>query len=282
MHARLLSSLAALILFGTVFAQANFNPPDPPSEFLDRSRRLEGDRIRICVAEDSLLAPLSREVAHALGSALLLDVTVVDVPTLTGRPILDHRVAYSQTELFTVLTNDCEAFAGFTLSTSGMADWLTITRPYLNTGWAFATTDPDIRSLGDLPAGARVGTRIGANVDIRFVDMNLGRTEAQRWRRVPYPNNQLLLDRLREGELDAILLWEPALMVGLDGDPAAAGVYVGAMSPLTADDQSFGLILFQRDAFLRTALDDAIALIAEDGTLRAIFDAVGVPGSVPR
>jgi polar amino acid transport system substrate-binding protein len=260
----------------------NFNPPNPPSEFLDARRQLAGDALRVCISSDSLLAPLDRAVALAIGEVLLVDVTLVEIPTLRNLPVLDHRVTLSQTELFTVMNNECPVFAGFLLSTSGFADWLTITRPYLQTRSVFATTDPTITALDAMPAGARIGTRIGANVDIRFLDLNQGRTEATRWRRVPYPNNGFLVDRLREGELDAILLWEPALVVGLDGDPRAAGVYPGATSPVVVDDQSFGFILLQRDGFVRGALDEAIAVLAEDGTLERLMASTGIPGVVPR
>jgi polar amino acid transport system substrate-binding protein len=273
---------ALLLVASSATAQMNFNPPNPPSEFLDARRQLAGDALRVCISSDSLLAPLDRAVALAIGEVLLVDVTLVEIPTLRNLPVLDHRVTLSQTELFTVMNNECPVFAGFLLSTSGFADWLTITRPYLQTRSVFATTDPAITALDAMPAGARIGTRIGANVDIRFLDLNQGRTEATRWRRVPYPNNGFLVDRLREGELDAILLWEPALVVGLDGDPRAAGVYPGATSPVVVEDQSFGFILLQRDGFVRGALDEAIAVLAEDGTLERLMASTGIPGVVPR
>ncbi len=274
--------LVALLLTMPAFAQLNLNPPNPPSEFLDARRQLDGDTLRVCISADSILAPIDRAVARAIGDALLIEIELFELESIRNPPVLDHRMSLSQTELFTLLNNECQAYAGFVLSSRGIADWLTITRPYLSTRSVFASADPEIASLGDVPADAKVGTRIGANVDIRFLDYNLGLPEDQRWRRVPYPNYQFLLDRLREGELDAILLWEPSLYVGLDGDPEAEGVHPGSPSPVTVDEQGFGLILPQRDGFLRTVLDDAIAFLAEDGTLQEIIDASGIPGSVPR
>jgi polar amino acid transport system substrate-binding protein len=274
---------ALLLLVGTpALAQLNLNPPNPPTQFLDARRQLDGDTLRICISADSILAPIDRAVARAIGDALLLDVELFELESIRNPPVLDHRMSLSQTELFTLLNNECQAYAGFVLSTSGITEWMTITRPYLSTRSVFASADPEVGSLGDVPVDAKIGTRIGANVDIRFLDYNLGLPEDRRWRRVPYPNYQFLLDRLREGELDAILLWEPSLYVGLDGDPAAEGVYPGSPDPVTVDEQGFGLILHQRDAFLRTALDEAIAFLAEDGTLQEIIDASGIPGSVPR
>lgn len=279
---RALLVLVVAALAGSTSAQVNLNPPNPPTQFLDPSRQLDGDTLRVCISTDSLLAPVDRAVARAIGDALLIDIELFEIASIRNPPVLDHRVALSQTELFTLLNNECQAYAGFVLATTGLADWMTVTRPYLTTRSVFASTDSDVTSLGEMTSGAKIGTRIGANVDIRFLDLNASRPEADRWRRVPYPNYQFLLDRLREGELDAILLWEPALFVGLDGEPEAEGVHPGSTSPVVVDDQGFGMILNQRDSFLRTTIDEAIAFLAEDGTLQEIIDGTGIPGSAPR
>lgn len=280
----LISSLAVVLtalLLGSAVAQLNLNPPNPPTEFLESGRRLDGDTLRVCIGSDSLMAPMDRAVAREIGDVLLLDVQLVEIPSLRSRPILDFRITLSQTELFAALTNECQAFAGYLLSTSRFADWLTITRPYVETRSVFASTDPALDRLAAMPSGARIGTRIGANVDIRFLDLNDGRPQAQRWRRVPYPNNQLLLDRLREGELDAVLMWEPALVLGLDGAPEQHGVFTGATSPVVIENQSFGLILLQRDGFVRVALDEAIGELTRDGTMERLLRETGIPGAVP-
>jgi len=277
-----MATFVGATVLGTAKAQINLNPPNPPSEFLDMRRRLDGDTLRVCVATDSLVAPFDRELIREIGAALLIDMQIVEVPSIRSRPILDFRVALSQTELFAALNNDCQVFSGFLLSTSRFADWLTITRPYLETRSVFATTDPKLTRLADMVPGSRVGTRMGANVDIRFLDLNDNRSTSQRWRRVPYPNNQLLIDRLREGELDAVLMWEPGLVIGLDGDPSAHAVYVGQTTPVVVENQSFGLILLQRDGFVRVALDAAIAELVADGTIDRLLAETGFPGVVPR
>lgn len=274
--------LVLLLVSSVGIGQQNINPPRVPPEFLDNVRRLEGDRLRVCVSSEGVLAPFERALAHELGAALLLEVEVFDVPAVRAPPILDYRFAANRSELFALLSNTCQVMLGFLLSTSSFGDWMTVTRPYLTMGFTFATTDPSVARLGDIPVGARIGSRISSTADIRFADFNLSRPTAQQWRRIPYPNNQLLIDRLIEGELDAILIWEAGLLAGLDGDPEEAGVYRIAPAPFSSPAQLFGAVMLSRDTFLRTVLDQAIELLVAEGVIDDLLAAHGLPGNGAR
>ncbi len=275
---RALAALALLLVPSVGQAQQNVNPPRVPPEFLENVRRLEGDRLRVCISSEGVLAPFERDLAHELAAALLLDVHVFEIPAVRAPPILDYRFAANRTELFTLLNNTCQVMLGFLLSTSSFGDWMTVTRPYLTMGFTFATTDPNVTRLGDLPPGTRIGSRISSTADIRFADFNLARPTAQQWRRIPYPNNQLIIDRLIEGELDAILIWEAGLLAGLDGDPEAAGVFRIAPAPFTPPAQLFGAVMLSRDTFLRTVLDQAIELLVDEGVIDELLADHGLPG----
>lgn len=269
-------------LISLALGQQNDNPIDRiPSYFLEEGRRLAGDRITFCINEEGLLADFDRAVAHELAQVLLLEDTLVDIEAVRRTNELDYRLPLNQQELFIILTNECSAFMGFLLSTSGYADWLTITRPYLRTRFVLAVLEgADVGNLGNLPAGARVGTRMLSSADLNFTAFNGSLPPDRRWRRIPYPNNRLLLERLLDGSLDGILIWEPALHVGFGNDLEAAGVKVVPTTPFQGPVIDFGVVLKQRDIFLRQALDEAIAVLIEDGIATGLITELGIQGGI--
>jgi polar amino acid transport system substrate-binding protein len=280
---RLISILTVcLVLSPSAISQQNINQPRVPPEFLEQVRRLAGDTIRICISREGVLADFERDLAMAIGDTLLLEAQVVEVPSFRAPPILDYRFAANRTELFTILHNACEAMLGYLMAGDQFGDWATVTRPYLTMGFTFATTLPNVQGLGDLPAGSRIGTRMVSGGDLRFTDFNISRPEAQRWRRIPYPNNQLIIDRLLEGELDAILIWEAGLMAAFDGDPEAAGIRRIRPDPFVPPAQLFGAVLLSRDTFLRAALDEAFKALVESGFVDVLLAKHNLPGSGAR
>lgn len=256
-------------------------PPNVASDYLDRERELTGDTLHVCLSRDGLLADFERDLAAEIGSVLLIDVVVLELAPFRSPPILDYRFAVSAEELLVTLFNDCQAMLGFLLAPGRTPAWMTMTRPYLETDFALATTDQEAASLGDLPPDYRIGTRMLSDVDLRFLDFNLARRESRQWRRVMYTDNRLLLDRLQSGDLEAVLMWEPALVKGLGGDLEGAGVRNIDPAPFTPPRNQFGAVLLERDAYLRSMLDDAFGALIADGAIERLLDRHGIPGRAP-
>ncbi len=267
---------------GLALAQGGVVRPDVPSEFLDFTRRLQGDSLTICVNAESILAPFEVDLARAIGDALLLSVEIKEVSGHRAPPILDYRFPVNEDELYILLHNDCQMMTGFLLSESRFADWLTLSRPYVELGFVLVTREERVASLADLVPGSRVGTKILSTVDIAFTILNDRRSEGMRWRRIPYPDNRLLIDRLVEGELEAILVWEPGLYAGVGGDLQAAGLRAIDPQPLAPPTQRFGAVFLSREGFLRSAVDQAIHVLIDDGTIARLLEVHGVPGRAPR
>lgn len=263
-------------------AQPGAGVPQVQPEFVEQFRRTAGDTITVCVNSESLLSGFEMDVARAVGQALLLNVEIVEFRGVRAPPVLDYTLGVNQSELFVLLNNDCHALAGFLLSETREVPWLTVSRPYAALSFAFATRLPNVRSLTDLPPGASVGTRIGSSADIAFAQYLESLPVERRLRRVPYPNNRLLLDRLESGEVDAILIWEPALHFGLAGGPTDNGLTVLDPGPVRLPEQRFGFALLSRESFLRSALDEALNLLIAEGVIDGLLGSHAIPGRAAR
>lgn len=261
---------------GLVLAQGDASGrPDLAEEFLDRTRYLEGDAIRFCVYDDAITVELDRAVAAAIGDALLVRSEIVEISTPIAVEGIDF-FPFSEDELYIFLTNDCQAFMGFTLAPNVYPTWLTFSRPYATTEFVAVARAGYLTSLDSMPSGSIVGTTMLSEADVRFTAYLSTLPEATRWRRFPYPHAPILLERLADGTLDAALLWAPAF--AKYGDDRLETV---PFERFALPTRGLGIALPVEDAFLRAALDAALGALADDGTLDAIFDSVGVPATVP-
>lgn len=279
---RPLLALIATLVCASASAQVDVGTPQVPDDWLDRTNRMRGDSLTVCINTESLMATFERDLWQAIADALLLDLEVRDIRGRRAQPILDYSLSLSDTELYQVLYNGCQALGGFLLSTSQFPTWMTITRPYLEMRFVVATTTESVAKLGDFTPDDKVGTRMGTAADLAFIDQAGTQPDQRRFRRVPYPNNQLIIDRLQDGELDAIIIWEPGLAQWLAGQGDATSIRVIASDPIRLPTQSFGIVLLQRESFLRSVLDDAIAVLSADGTIDRLLAAHGLPGQPPR
>lgn len=282
-RARMLA-VTGFIAVGALWASAQIDvgAPQIPDDWLDRTNRMRGDSVRVCVNYESLMAPFERDLWGAIADALLLDLEILEMRGLRAQPLLDYTLSLSDTDLYQLLTNDCQALGGFLLSTSQFPAWLTITRPYVEMGFAVATTSPTFATLGEFGSDARIGTKMGTSADIAFIDQAGAQPEQRRFRRVPYPNNLLLVDRLVSGDLEAIIIWEPGLFQWLAGAGASSAVRVIAPDPVRLPIQRFGIVMLQREAFLRSAIDEAISALVGDGTIDRLLAQHDLQGHTPR
>ena len=96
-------------------------------------------------------------------------------------------------------------------------------------------------------------------------------------RRLPYPDNQLLIERLRDGTLSGALIWEPAAYIATHGKPEAEGLFLFADVPFALGSVDFGVAIRTNELFLRTQLDMAIDSLISDGTIERLRSRFGLP-----
>lgn len=267
---------SSLLLAIPVQAQPSSLPMVPP-EFLDETRNVNDDEIIFCLNASSALVEMDRDIAQAIGDALLLNVRFYEVQTPFATDAYDFRIPLSERDLFVTITNHCQAFMGVRLSPGRIPQWMTISAPYYASRSVIVTADPAITGFADIAADADIGSRLGSPGDAQFTTYLRALGDSGRPRRIPYPNNATLLDRLADGSIDAAFIWEPALYLAGDGDPAALGITTTFPPPFSVPSVDFGVALLSQDTFMRGLIDEAITSVRADGTLAGIVDAYAIP-----
>lgn len=276
--------LGIALIAGLATATAQVNPgsdgapPDVPQDYIERFRRVGGDLLRFCYYPPGITGNLDREVATAIGQALLVEVQLVEVSSRIDIPGLGS-IPISEDELFVYLTNHCDAFLGFTLGAGVYDPWVTVSRPYVQTRFIAVTTEDGPARLGDLPPGSIVGTTMLTEGDNQVGAYLRSLPEERKWRRFPYPHAPLLIERLVDGTVEAGVAWEPAVWFAAD----MLGVEVREIpsDPVTLPTRAVGMVMRSDQLFVRDAVDSAIAALLQDGTLKSIYDQVGFPGEQP-
>ncbi len=255
-------------------AVAQSDLPVVPPEFYDGWRRVGGNNVTFCIDASSPTVEFDRLAAAAIADALLLEHAFYEVEfttSISAEGFLE--------DLFIWLTDECDAFMGFSLHSNTLPSWLTITRPYASFSYVMAVADPDIESLADVPIEDLIGAQMVSAGDRELIAFLQARQEASRWRRIPYADNALMLERLLDGTIGAMQIWEPTLFSLTDGDPRSSGVYVIDPRPFHETRVAIGMVLRQQEAFVREQIDAAIAALVSDGTFTRILEGEGIPGT---
>jgi polar amino acid transport system substrate-binding protein len=272
LRTRGLAFLAVALLMPTAFAQ----PPGLPTDAYEGLRRVQGDRVTFCVDASPYTQPLERAILQAIADALLLEARFVDVQatySITAEALLE--------DLYVLLADHCDAYAGISYTDGGYADWMTMTRPYVRYRSVLVTNQPDVDALRNLPRDATIGSLMTSQADTSLIAYLQSLPTQDRWRRLPYGDLELMLERLEDGTLGAALVWEPALYGRVGNDLEAAGLRAIDPSPLFGLEVSVAFALLGQNVYLRQALDAAIGSILEDGTLAAVLQGSTIPAALP-
>jgi len=258
-------AVLAVLLFANVeFAFAQFEDMPPRDLYRERGRT-RGDQIALCVNGAAMMASFDKALAREIASRLLLNPNVVEIKTWHPTEPLDYRLPLAYEELYIEFAERCDGFMGLTLA-QGYPSWLIITRPYLSTRNVLAATSPEYRKLADIPAEKPIGTRMMGVVDNQLIVYLQSLPEQNRWRRHPYFNNKLLLDRLLDRTVAAAFVWEPALYRATGGDPESKGIHI-IPPPFALSETEIGIGLRSNDAYLAVTLGQAIDSLRADGTV---------------
>lgn len=260
-------------------ALAQGQQPVVPRDLVNNRRPVEGDTITFCVNPESLANDFNRAVAQAIAQSLLATAEFHNVTPNGKVQPLDYSFPISDSELFIYLSEYCQAFVGFNLSSNVYPEWLTFSRIYAETQFVLAVTDPGYQSLKDLPADKAIGTRFVSAADLKLVNYLQSLPVEQQWKKFGFFSNQILVDKLLDGTVGAALIWEPSLAPALKGKALADQVRVISTGDFSPPQIQFGLALRSKDTALRTLLDQAIVSLIEDGSIDRLLDEYQIPGN---
>jgi len=182
-------------------------------------------------------------------------------------------------KIYEVMLEHCDLHMGFKLIPGGYPEWVTLTRAYYDTRYVFATFDPELEALEDLAPSRPIGPTIGTSAHVRLVSYLRALPREKRWRAFPMGTNDVALESLQEGTVDVALVWAPTLWAKRREDPAYAEARVIEPRPLPPTTLGVGALLLSDETFLRTAIDEAIAALREDGTIAAILEDFDFPAT---
>jgi polar amino acid transport system substrate-binding protein len=241
----------------------------PPRDVYIEKGRSAGDSVALCVNGAGMMAPFEKDLAVEIAARLLLMPKVVEVKTWHPTEPLDYRLPLGFDELYIEFAERCDGFMGFSLA-QGYPSWLIITRPYLTTRMVLVAAEPEYHKLSDIPPSRALGTRMLGAVDNQLILYLQSLPEKDRWKRVPYFNNKLLMDRLLDRTVAAAFVWEPALYLATSGAPASAGIHT-IPPPFELLTTEFGIGLRSNDSYLSLALGQAIDSLRADGTIERLL-----------
>jgi ABC-type amino acid transport substrate-binding protein len=263
------AAAATALMVGTAFAQSGI-----PPELFDNTRRVAGDSLIVCFDQTSLSRHFDQAIAEAIGDALFLEVKVIEgfggFP-LNGEGFVD--------ELSLAMNNSCDMFMGISVSVnSPISEAFAVTRPYASVPFVVAVNNTEWQSLSDVPKDLRLGTAMASLGELNLINWNLQQPEDQRWRRLPYPDPNLMATRVLDGTLGGMILWQPVLAQLQREREDAKALRTVASQPLPESMVRVGALVSSRNTFLRDQVDQAIDALVADGSIAAIMDEFGYTG----
>ena len=90
----------------------------------------------------------------------------------------------------------------------------------------------------------------------------------------------MLFKSLINGTIGVGLVWAPTLWAKQLQDPIYANLHVIDQTPLPPTGHGVGALMLADKIFLRTAFDEAINALIEDGTIPGILEEFNFPATV--
>ena len=234
-------------------------------------RRVDESKLRYCIDRRNPDWELAAEIVEAVAGALLLDPQRYEVES--------DFIIEDITRIYAIMLEHCDIHMGFKLTPGGYDNWITLTRSYYHAEYVFVTADPDLLALGNLEPTRAIGPTMGTSAHIRLISYIKTLSAEDRWPIYPMGTSDLVLKSLLNGTIDVGLLWGPTFWAKQLQDPAYAELHVIDPSPLPPTNLGVGALLLADKIFLRTAFDEAITALIEDGTIASILKKFHFPAT---
>jgi polar amino acid transport system substrate-binding protein len=250
---------------GSALAQTPFVPDE-----WKFGKRQESSTLHYCVDGRDPDLPVARKIGEAIAGALLLQPK--------EHVIGENAVGDDLDYLYRIFLESCDVHLGFKLIPEAYPEWIKLTRPYYRGTYMLAVTDPGWKSLADVPKGKAIGATMGTSADLRLVQYLMALRAPERWDRYPMSTDEAALQALLSNIVGVALVWGPSLWALARTDPAIAKLRTISPAPLPIPTADIGAAVLANEAFLRNAVDQAIASLTADGTIQAILDSNKFPG----
>jgi polar amino acid transport system substrate-binding protein len=154
-----------------------------------------------------------------------------------------------------------------------------VSRPYYRVSYVLAVTNPDWKSLADMPRSQAISATIGTGADLRLIQYLQALPANQRWSRFPMGTDEAALRSVLRGTAGAALVWAPGVWALQAREQEFSKLRLIAPTPLPASTADVGAALLSNEPFMRSAVDQAIASLTADGTLEALLKGSKFPAT---
>lgn len=268
----LVVAVAALTAGLTVAQEAEFDEVPFANGQWNIGRRLDESQLRYCVDKRDPDWEVAGAIADAIAAGLLLE---------PQRYVVESGIVLEDiTRLYARMLEHCDVHMGFKLIPQGYASWISLTRAYYDAQYIFVTAAPALHALADLPPGRPIGATVGTTAHIRLVSYLTALPADRRWPAFPMGNDEQALESLLNGSIDVALVWAPSLWSKQHTDPAYANLRIIDPIPLPPTVLGVGAVVLSDQKFLRNAIDEAIVVLAADGTFARILESFDFPATV--
>ena len=235
-------------------------------------RRLDESQLRYCIDPRNPDWELADEIVKAVAAALLLEPQRYEVES--------DFISEDITRIYAIMLEHCDIHMGFKLIPGGYANWITLTRSYYQAQYVFVTADPKLLTLANLEPTRPIGPKMGTSAHIRLVSYIKALPVEDRWPIYPMGTSELMFKSLLNGKIDVGLVWAPTFWSKQLQDPVYADLQVIDPTPLPPTILGVGALMLSDKIFLRTAFDEAITALIEDGTIANIIEKFDFPATV--
>jgi polar amino acid transport system substrate-binding protein len=262
---------AILVMLGAAGTATAQSPSTQTPYVVDEFKfghRQDGTSLHYCVDGRDPDLPVARRIGEAIAKALLLEPKPHEIGENTASEDIDH--------LYRVFLETCDVYLGFKLIPDAYPPWLAVTRPYYRASYMTVTAGA-WNSLADMPRAQAIGATMGTSADFRLIQYLQSLPQSDQWSRFPMASDEAALQAVVKNTVGTALVWGPSFWALQRGEPAFASLRVISSKPLPESGIDVGATLLAKESFLRSNIDQAIASLTADGSIKAILDSEKFP-----
>lgn len=231
-----------------------------------------GSIVRLCQFAGVPTAVFDRSVGEAVADRLLLDSEYKVLGSGYG-----IGGEYAGEDIYISLVNDCDILLGMGIGPNLYPQEIATTRPYIGFSYVGVTTDPQVNRLSDIASDRRLGARVASYGHTAVQRYIATLPQSRRWQLLPYGDIDLMVQRLVDGTLGAMIIYGPTLAEVMAEQPDLS-LTLFSLQPETSAQMDIGGIMLTTNTYLRVLIDEAIVSLVADGTIEALIDEAGLSG----
>ena len=261
------AAVAFLAMAAPAFGQVSQNVD---TSLLESWRLSSGNVVRFCQYESVPTFEFDKAIGQAIADRLLTNTEFLALGSSYG-----IGGEYAAEDLFVTLTNDCDIMLGMGLSSGMYPVEFIATRAYVGFPYVLAVADPEIERLTDIAGDRRLGAPVGSYGLVALVRYSATLPESQRWQVLPYGDMDLMTTRLLDDTIAGMVVYGPSLVQYQRNNTIDGEFSILPLDAQIAARVEIGGLMLARNGYLRTLIDQAIALMVEDGTIEALLAEYG-------